>query len=608
MVSILPLCATQVIDYEFRFDTALSLNAWLVNPWGGQGANSVWDATQDHTGNGGGSLHVFDVWQDGDQLVNLGWWGGSPWFANKPIDLTTYQTVSFWMKWDSADSTADLSVFQATGETLQLWAVPADNSSWINLGPVTIPDAASNGWVKISVPINLALPGLSTAQGLGLKKFTGTGLTNTFAFWADDFALEKQAEMLVPIMQIARPVAGLNLFAVNGPYNRESIRTIAGQSWIGHGANPVTYAFTLKQGVDGSGGAQFQNHIFLVSNPGPETSPDWNETNVIFLDLESASNGGTTWIFRYKTNLVSGNSMFYDTNVIPAQIADTNIIGTWSVTFLNDTNVTMTTPGGSSTNFNLPTWLPSLFPDTVYAYFGVQANNSVALGMRSIYKEIQINGTDNPLSDEFEADVALNSNLWTVVAADPQGIIQVPPTAAFWVSWTLPDIGYTLVCGPSLSNPPVSWDSPAGVTPVLIDSRRRALIPQSSLPAGPAGYFALVRRNYTQLQVLLPGETNAPNTISGKIGTPTPVSLSAGGTIVVMVNAVDPYFHIINTSGEIISLSSSDSTATLPAPATLVAGSLSQSIAFGTNGTYTVSATDVGNSLQATSSPVQVLP
>jgi len=32
----------------------------------------------------------------------------------------------------------------------------------------------------------------------------------------------------------------------------------------------------------------------------------------------------------------------------------------------------------------------------------------------------------------------------------------------------------------------------------------------------------MVKRAFTQLQVLLPGETNAPNTTTGKIGTPDP--------------------------------------------------------------------------------------
>ena len=595
----------------FSFDDSTSTANWLFNPWGGQGAGTAWDGTQDHTGGTSGSLHVQDVWQNGDQLVNLGWWGGSVWNANKPIDLTTYTNVSVWVKWDAAGSTAGIDVFQTPGETMQLWAVPADNGSWIDLGALPMPDSMSNGWVNVNVAINPALPGLSTAQGLGLKKWVGNGLTNTFAFWADDFEIQNSAAPLPPpSVYLAKPVTGLNLFAVNGPYNREMVYATNGpNSFIGHGSTPATYSMTIKQGVDGADGSQFQTHIMFIPG-GPiaatETAPDWNEANAMWLDIESTTTAGqTVATFRYKTNQPNANSMAYDTNVVPAIITNTTLTGTWTLSVLNDNNFTITAPDGGTTNFTIPLASAQLFSEPTFVYFGVQANNSTGIGKYTVLSEAKITGTANPLDDNFLADSTINSNLWEKVAADPQGVLVIPSTARYWVQWTLPDTLFSLVSTPSLAT---SWASPVGVTPVQFGSRKWALINQANLPGANAGYFGLIKRTFTQLQVLLPGETNAPGTVSGKIGTPDPVSLGAGGLINVTVNACDPQWNIVSASGDTIHITTTDGGAALPNDTTLINGSTVQQFGLFNTGSTTFTATDVtdGTKTSNTSSAVTV--
>jgi hypothetical protein len=586
----------------FSFDTSGSTGAWALPAWGGQGAGSAWDGTQDSTGNSGGSLHVIQDWSLGDQMVDLGWFSGGAWWnpGSAQIDLTQYTNCFFYIKWDAANSSADMSVYNSTGETLQLWAVPIDNGAtgWIDIGPCPVPAAASNGWVKVNVPISASIPGISTSYGLGLKKWVGNGLTSKFAFWIDDITIEATPVVLPPpTVHIAKPGTGMNIFAATGLYNRESLKTVNGQSWVGR-SGPVSYSYTIKQGVDGTGGAQFQNHVFLASNPGTETSPDWNEANVIFLDMESQTNGGVAWTFRYKTNQPSGNSMCYDTNVVPGILNDTNRTGTWTVTFLNDTNVTMTGPSGGTTNFDLPTWLPPLFPDTVSAYFGVQANNSTGIGGQSIYSEIKIQNTANPLDDVFTTDSSLNTNNWSIVSVDPS-VIQVPPSAAFWITWTVPDAGFSLVESSNIAAT-VNWVSPVGVSPVQMGGIKWALMPSSSLPAGRNGFFGLIKRAFTQMQVLLPGETNAPGTVSGKIGTPTPSSYTVGTIFPVTINAVDSTFHIVNTTGPTIALSSGDTSATFDTPASLVNGTVVLNAAFGAAGTWTITATNQSSATMPT--------
>jgi hypothetical protein len=134
---------------------------------------------------------------------------------------------------------------------------------------------------------------------------------------------------------------------------------------------------------------------------------------------------------------------------------------------------------------------------------------------------------------------------------------------------------------------------------------------KNDLPVGNSAFFRLIQRVATQLQVLLPGETNAPNTVSGKVGTPIPQSVSGTGTSVT-VNSVDSTWHIVNTSGDQIQLSSSDEGASIPSAAPLEGGTVQfTGFFFGTaNTTQTITATDTSNTniLSNTSSTVSVTP
>ncbi len=95
---------------------------------------------------------------------------------------------------------------------------------------------------------------------------------------------------------------------------------------------------------------------------------------------------------------------------------------------------------------------------------------------------------------------------------------------------------------------------------------------------------------FTKLQLLMPGETAAPGTGSGKTG--TPVGLTAGSALSVTVNAVDANWNLINSS-DTIHISASDSNATLPANAALSGGTRAFSLTFKTAGSQTVTASDV---------------
>src|SRR5206468_9107514 len=93
-----------------------------------------------------------------------------------------------------------------------------------------------------------------------------------------------------------------------------------------------------------------------------------------------------------------------------------------------------------------------------------------------------------------------------------------------------------------------------------------------------------------KLQLLLPGETAAPGTGSGKTG--TPASQTAGTAFNVIVNAVDSNWNVVNTN-DTVAITSSDPNAALPVNAALISGSKTLSVTLKTAGTATVTASDV---------------
>src|SRR5262249_20810258 len=111
---------------------------------------------------------------------------------------------------------------------------------------------------------------------------------------------------------------------------------------------------------------------------------------------------------------------------------------------------------------------------------------------------------------------------------------------------------------------------------------------------------------FTQLQLLVPGETAAPGTASGKTGTAN--SEFTGIGFGVTVNAVDAYWNLVGTVTDTVGLTSTDTSATLPAAAALAAGTTNLTVYFNANGSFTLTATDLSNGTKSpsTSSAIAV--
>lgn len=123
---------------------------------------------------------------------------------------------------------------------------------------------------------------------------------------------------------------------------------------------------------------------------------------------------------------------------------------------------------------------------------------------------------------------------------------------------------------------------------------------------GSSAAFTINADTATKVQVLLPGETAAPGTVSGKTGTAT--DEVAGTGITATVNAVDANWNVVSSATQTITITSSDGAATLPSNAALVSGTKDFSVTLKTAGAQTITATVAsGTSLTAgTSASVTV--
>lgn len=136
----------------------------------------------------------------------------------------------------------------------------------------------------------------------------------------------------------------------------------------------------------------------------------------------------------------------------------------------------------------------------------------------------------------------------------------------------------------------------------------RQLLSSNDWSGGDQTYFRLVKRAFTKLQILLPGETAAPGTATGKTGTPTPQPL--GWPFTVTINAVDATWHVMpNVTDTLDFLTSTDPAfGQPPFVANLVNGTVTIDVSMGTVGDQTITVSDQTDPTKtsATSSAVSV--
>lgn len=592
----------------FDFDISGTGTAW-------GNATATFDAAQDNTGNGGGSAYIIgDFALDQNTLTMFfnqppnGTW----WFPGPAFNLSDYASVDFDIKWDTTKtlSIADFNAPPAGGEGgIVIWGTDSPGFTVRpTLGSIQVPAAAGSGWARVSLPINPAISGIDPSVGIVFKKWIQAAqlaLGGTYGFWVDNVTLKgTDGPPPPPTVSLRKPTPGLALIAASGgQWDRQNIRTVGNTySWIG-APGTVSYSVNVAEHAPVEH-ANFQLHVYFVPGFASETraDADWFEPNVLMWRIVNNADGSAWSQLHYKTNAPDSNGIFYGAGDLQG-IGNSTPLGNWTLTFNQDTNLTITTPGGGIFETNLPPAVAAIFNDNMKIYVGIVPNAISRIGQMAVVAGVKITGAPGaPAVDSNFVGQSRDPAIWDILASSPNGVLEIPTDSAYWLEWTLPALGFSPQISPSVTGP---WSSPT-LAGFEAGGKRRALVRQRDLPGSTAGYFRLIQRTFSKLQVLLPGETAAPGTPTGKTGTPTPQILSAPFDIV--VNAVDNEWYPINNVTDTVTLSSTDASALLPADAALVGGTRTFNVFLNNTGSFTITATNVTDPTKTpgTSSPVTV--
>jgi hypothetical protein len=259
--------------------------------------------------------------------------------------------------------------------------------------------------------------------------------------------------------------------------------------------------------------AGFQGQIILSVDTAGDSSPDWTDANVVMLEFQYVNTEGPDGVLGtaddvvlaqarllHKVNEPAGNGMLYRTQANAAsgpvgvlgQVRAPSMLGTWSITFKDNTHITLTAPDKSTVDLTMPDADAALYvPATkgLTALFGVQPNADARVGLSAIISEIKIlRGSTVVVDDNFQA-TPLDAAKWIVRAQDAGGVFPITPDVAYLVSWGLPDTGFSLRDGPTVKGP---WSKAAD--PMQVGATRVTLINKSALPGANAGFFQLVKQ------------------------------------------------------------------------------------------------------------------
>ena len=604
---------TGISNYDISFDTATIPSP---NPSGATGSmlqKQGWDGVN------GGSLVTY-------ACIDGNFWGGAT------FDASQYESVEMDFKYDTTSTmTPAASANVEIHMDNHLSGGGSDGITLTNLQNSGVTVGFFDGaWHHVSVKIPTSISPAGSCKGPGFKIFHNNAVSGTFNYWTANLKLvARVAPTPAPTVSLDKAVPGLKMFAdVTPNYNRQDLRTDTTApgskniDWIGHPG--ATYSWTVSE-FPSAGNPNFQI-AFALTPDAPQSmtyaDPDWSATNVLWLQIQGNNNGSVRSSLAWKTNQPAGNSQFYGSGQFYQNFNTPTAIGTWSLSFPNNTSVTLTAPGGLSTNVTIPAdMFLAPYTNISCALMSGMNNNSSLVGQSVTISSFHITGVTDPVNEDL-TDGSLSTPFLVLQSQNygqnpaPVNQVFVQSSDAYWLHWTLPDANYYLVEKTNLTTVPF-WLDYAPSTPFQNGQGRWTLVSKAALPHPSSSYFALQQRTNSQMQVLLPWETPAPNTLTGKTGTqpPNSVSLANPGpaTIDVVVRAVDSRWNLV-PSTDMVNIGTTDTTASQATPIPMVGGVATftgvNALTFGSTGTFTVSGTNITKAFLPVgiSSPVIVVP
>ncbi|MBN8247681.1 MAG: hypothetical protein J0L84_09580 [Verrucomicrobia bacterium] len=391
------------------------------------------------------------------------------------------------------------SVPRATGDYGYFEVILRNGSGWDWLS--TTVDGATGtrisdtDWHRLSVKIN---PLANQTHRLTFK-VGDNGLLGPVILNLDNLSFTRNtAPPPPPTLGLAKADAGLTLVATSSDtYGRHNLYTADNPedptrySFV-DSPEPVSYSFTLDRFPDATAYPGFQAHIFLVpGTPGTETSPDWNQPTLAYMDIKASATGGNA-TFRFKTDQAGNNTELYGAGEPHTVVNSSTILGTWTLTAQGSV-FTMTAPDGTVSapvdiGADAANWFRSDFGPLLRVYFGIQPNADGNKGQGVGVGGIRIQrGSQVLVADQFTGS-ELDPILWTPNAAAGGVQFVAPQDAGYIANWTVPDSGFLLQASPSLTAP--AWTT-LEVTPTNIGQKRQAVLPPSILPTGDQVYLRL---------------------------------------------------------------------------------------------------------------------
>jgi hypothetical protein len=154
--------------------------------------------------------------------------------------------------------------------------------------------------------------------------------------------------------------------------------------------------------------------------------------------VDENPDGSAVGTLQYKVN----ESTWDTTAMSVSQSCAAGPLGKWSLTFYNNTNLTITAPDNTSSSYVIPPSDAANFQDPLGVYIGTLPNNNLNIGQSSTFSQVQVLGSAGTINDTF---TSLNTNTWDLYAEDPSGVFVTTSDSKFWLTWPQPDSGFTNV-------------------------------------------------------------------------------------------------------------------------------------------------------------------
>ncbi len=519
------------------FDNTTNVVTAGTTGWYGRSINTYEWTTNDAAGSPtSGSLHIVADFTAGDNscVVAIPFDPLYPGFSsptpdtNVVINAQQMASVEMDILWDTNNSTVGINDFNTVGDINGfpvglLYNAPGAGSGGqaeaCGASTTVLPNAASNGWVHVSFPINQATANIDQCIGLWFKKYQWNGaLSGTVGFYIDNVHFTGAAiPQSGPPLTLSRPVYGLQQGHSTGGYKREGLVT-ANASYTFVNQPNMTYAMNIaSMPTDGGMSANFMFVPLQVPTvDGTSAEPNWTYPNILCAIIQR-SGSGSSLTLAAKINQANDNGSLYngpanlvpgdtDLSVHPVFNTASPITGNWSLKFTANNAILVTAPDGSFTNLTFPgvylidtNGLTSSevaanfdFGANMVVYFNSQ-NGGSATASRVVLGGATISqGATTLLTDNFATNTVLDTPAKWLLASDggaTVGTFLLDQNIKWYLDWPITFNGYSVQINSNL-NASGAWNTNATVSGAL-GAVYHADIYSTNLPTGGNTFFRL---------------------------------------------------------------------------------------------------------------------